>query len=132
MRLGIRIVSCALLVAVAVHARAETAAPSAAELEAASWQARAELKRGELEPALRDARAVRAGATALLAHRRLDDDKQLPIALGAAIEVEAQALARRGERAAALELLRADLARYAKTSIATRIQKNLHLIDLEG
>ena len=136
MRLGMRIVSCALFVAVAVNAQAETApgtaAPSAAALEAASWQARAELKRGELEPALRDARAVRAGATALLAHRRLDDDKQLPIALGAAIEVEAQALARRGERAAALELLRTDHARYAQTSIATRIQKNLHLLDLDG
>ena len=123
---------CALFVAVAAEARAETATASAADLEAASWQARAELKRGELEAALRFARAVRAGATSLLAHRRLDDDKQLPIALGAAIEVEAQALARGGQRAAALELLRADLARYAQTSIATRIQKNLHLLDLEG
>ena len=123
----------AVMIASAIRAPAATAAEqSAAELEAASWQARAELKRGELDAALRDARAVRAGSTALLAHRKLDDDKQLPIALGAAIEVEAQALARRGERAAALELLRADHARWAQTSIATRIQKNLNLLDLEG
>ena len=129
--------ACVLVVALVHDARAQPATPAAApptadELEAASWQARAELGHGELDAALRDARAVRAGATGLLAHRRLDDDKQLPIALGAAIEVEAQALARRGERAAALELLRADRARYAHTSIATRIQKNLHLLDLEG
>jgi thiol-disulfide isomerase/thioredoxin len=127
-----RIVLCALFVAGAGAARAETAPRSAADLEAASWQARAELKRGDLEAALRDARALRADVAALLAHRRLDDDTQLPIALGAAIEVEAQALAGRGQRAQALELLRADRARYAHTSIATRIQKNLHLLDLEG
>jgi thiol-disulfide isomerase/thioredoxin len=52
--------------------------------------------------------------------------------LGAAIEVQAQALSGRGERADALAYLRRELALYRATSIRTRIQKNINLLDLEG
>ena len=108
------------------------AGESPAALEAQSWRARGELRSGDLDAALRDARAVHAAALELLSRRGLDDDKQLPIALGAALEVEAQVLAARGDRAAAVALLRDNHDRFVKSSIATRIQKNLHLLELEG
>ena len=59
-------------------------------------------------------------------------DKDLPTALGASIEVQAQVMAQRGERGAAIEFLKRQLATYRDTSIRTRIQKNLHLLSLEG
>ncbi len=64
--------------------------------------------------------------------RKLDADANLPIALGAAIEVQAQALAARGDRNGALALLRQNLAAYGATSIRARIQKNINLLSLEG
>jgi thiol-disulfide isomerase/thioredoxin len=62
----------------------------------------------------------------------LDAEPHLPLALGAAIEVEAQVLTANGDRAAALALLRKDLITYRATSIRTRIQKNINLMTLEG
>src|SRR5205807_692295 len=105
---------------------------SAAALEALSWLARGELAQARLEAALKDARATRTAAVEALRARTLDAEPHLPIALGAAIEVEAQALAARGERAQAIAQLQRDYARFAATSIATRIQKNLNLLALEG
>jgi thiol-disulfide isomerase/thioredoxin len=67
-----------------------------------------------------------------LAARPLDAEPHLPLALGAAIEVEAQAMTANGDRAGALALLHKDLITYAKTSIRTRIQKNINLLTLEG
>jgi thiol-disulfide isomerase/thioredoxin len=101
-------------------------------LEALSWLARGELAAQRLDQAKTDANATRVAATALLRTRALDDEPRLPIALGAAIEVEAQVLAARGERTAAIAQLQQDHARYADTSIATRIQKNLNLLALVG
>jgi thiol-disulfide isomerase/thioredoxin len=101
-------------------------------LEALSWLARGELQAARLDQAQADASATRTAATALLRTRALDDEPRLPIALGAAIEVEAQVLAARGERAAAIAQLQRDRARYADTSIAARIQKNLNLLALVG
>jgi thiol-disulfide isomerase/thioredoxin len=71
-------------------------------------------------------------ARAQLKHRPLDAEQYLPIALGAAIEVKAQVMAARGERGEALAFLRNELATYRNTSIRTRIQKNINLIDLTG
>jgi thiol-disulfide isomerase/thioredoxin len=105
---------------------------SPAALEALSWLARGELAAARFAEAQADANATRVAATELLRTRALDDERRLPIALGAAIEVEAQALAARGERAAAIAQLQKDRARYADTSIATRIQKNLNLLALVG
>ena len=63
----------------------------------------------------------------------LDKERHLPIALGAAIEVQAQALAARGERAKAVGAPAGRaFGRYEKTSIVTRLQKNLNLLTLEG
>jgi thiol-disulfide isomerase/thioredoxin len=64
--------------------------------------------------------------------RKLDEEPRLPLALGAAIEVQAQVLAARGERSAAVDYLNRQLAAYRTTSIRTRIQKNIHMLSLEG
>ena len=64
--------------------------------------------------------------------RPLDQENHLPIALGAAIEVEANVLAARGQRAEAITYLEDQLKTYYATSIRTRIQKNIHLLSLEG
>jgi len=56
----------------------------------------------------------------------------LPIALGAAFEVEAEVLEARGQNAQAAVLLRRALATYGSTSIRARLQKNLNLLGLTG
>ena len=101
-------------------------------LAALSWLGRGALARFRLDQA--DAYAAQTGklALAMLKTRSLDADKDLPTALGASIEVQAQVMAERGERGAAIEFLKRQLATYRDTSIGTRIQKNLHLLSLEG
>src|ERR1019366_5102419 len=68
----------------------------------------------------------------LLRHQPLDLERHLPLALGAAIEVQANVMAARGERAAAVDYLRQQRKTYYATSIRARIQKNLNLLTLEG
>jgi len=97
-----------------------------------SWIARGYLDRGQVEGADKSAVETRAWASALAAHRKLDAEPVLPLALSAAIEVHAQALARRGARSEAITFLRAELARWGATSMRARIQKNLNLLTLEG
>lgn len=101
-------------------------------LEAYSWIGRGALAAGQLDEAAENALKTREMALKTLLNRALDDEKRLPIALGASIEVHAQVLARRGERGEAIAFLRQELERWRATSIRTRIQKNLHLLDLEG
>ena len=67
-----------------------------------------------------------------LKQRSLDADPHLPIALGAALEVQSQVLAARGQRTQAARLLQAALRTYANTSIHDRLQKNLNLLSLQG
>ena len=100
--------------------------------EAMSWLARAQLGRRDFDAALLTSEKTYELASKAAQQHPLDSERHLPIALGAAIEVHAQALAARGERAKAVTLLRGELGRYAKTSIATRLQKNLNLLTLEG
>jgi len=101
-------------------------------LDAISWLARAELDDKQYSQADRYAEETRKLALEALAKRKMDDERRLPLALGAAIEVHAQVLAARGERAAAVAFLRRELAAYRTTSIAARIQKNINLLRLEG
>lgn len=101
-------------------------------LEALSWIARGELARKELDRAEQDANDTYEAAVAALQHRPLDAEPHLPIALGAAIEVSAQASAERGDRSAAIGFLNDQMARFGTTSIGTRIQKNINLLTLEG
>jgi thiol-disulfide isomerase/thioredoxin len=101
-------------------------------LEALSWLGRGELDANQYDPAERYAAETRKLALQELAKRKMDDERHLPIALGASIEVHAQVLAARGARGEAMVFLRHELAAYRNTSIATRIQKNINLLTLEG
>src|SRR5271165_2368865 len=101
-------------------------------LEALSWLARGDLITRQFDKADATAKETERLALQSLATRPLDAEPHLPLALGAAIEVEAQVLTANGDRAGALALLRKDLAAYRNTSIRTRIQKNINLLTLEG
>ena len=94
--------------------------------------ARASLKAQQLDRAQTYARQTESLSQQLLAKRPLDAEPHLPTALGAAIEVQAQVLAARGEPAKAVALLRRSLATYRNTSIQARLQKNLNVLGLAG
>ena len=101
-------------------------------VEAYSWLARAALERADYDKASAYARQTKALALEQLKKRPLDAEPHLPIGLGAAIEVEAQVLAARGQRAQAAVVLQGALKTYGSTSIRARLQKNLNLISFEG
>jgi thiol-disulfide isomerase/thioredoxin len=101
-------------------------------LEALSWLGRGALDAKQYDQAEKYAAETRKLALEELAKRKLDDEHHLAIALGASIEVHAQTLAARGDRGEALTFLHGELATYGSTSIATRIQKNINLLTLEG
>jgi thiol-disulfide isomerase/thioredoxin len=71
-------------------------------------------------------------ASKLMLARRVDDEPRLPIALGRAIEIMAQAQVSRGATRPALHFLRGELVSYRGTSLEKRIQRNINLIELEG
>jgi thiol-disulfide isomerase/thioredoxin len=101
-------------------------------LEALSWMARGELAARQLDKAEQYAKQTHQLSLGELKKRPLDAEPHLPIALGAAIEVQAQVSAARDERSQAEEFLKRQLALYRSTSIATRLEKNLNLLSLEG
>lgn len=101
-------------------------------LEALSWLARGEAAAGNLEQADQDAEEINRLAQTSLATRKLDAEPHLPLALGAAYEVEAEILARQNKRAEALQLLRSALTTWRGTSLVNRLQKNINLLTLEG
>jgi thiol-disulfide isomerase/thioredoxin len=101
-------------------------------VEAYSWMARAALANGNYDQAAAYAKQAKADAAEALKHRALDAEPHLPIGLGAAIEVQAQVLAARGERTQAIAVLQGALRTYGDTSIRARLQKNLNLISFAG
>jgi thiol-disulfide isomerase/thioredoxin len=101
-------------------------------VEALSWMARASLLSHQLDRADTYAKQTESLSRQLLAKRPLDAEPHLPIALGAALEVQAQVLAARGETAQAVALLRRSVETYRITSIRPRLQKNLNLLGLAG
>jgi thiol-disulfide isomerase/thioredoxin len=101
-------------------------------LEALSWLARGDLITRQFDKADAVAKDAEKLAVQSLATRPLDAEPHLPLALGAAIEVEAQVLTAKGDRAGALALLHKDLLAFHDTTIRTRIQKNINLLTLEG
>lgn len=102
------------------------------ELAAAlSWIARGALAARYLDQA--ETYAERAyGIAAAMPRARLASDAFLATALGAAIEVQGQVLAQRGETSRAVALLRQELAKYRNTAIGERLAKNLNLLTLAG
>ena len=115
-----------------VYKKQRGATPEA--IEATSWLGRAAVAQKQYAEADRYATEVMQMAKAQMAKQagRLDAEPHLPIAVGAAIEVQGQAMAGRGERDQAVVYLRNQLRLYYATSIRTRIQKNINLMSLEG
>lgn len=101
-------------------------------LEAYSWLGRGALNNKQYEKALSYAAQTREMCLAELKKRPMDQEPRLPIAFGASIEVQSQALAAQGQRAEAVTLLNGEIKRHGKTSIVTRLQKNLNMLTLEG
>jgi len=101
-------------------------------LEALSWMARASLASHQPDQADTYAKQTERLSRQMLAKRPLDAEPHLPIALGAALEVQAQVLAARGETAKAVALLRRGVETYRTTSIRARLQKNLNVLGLAG
>jgi thiol-disulfide isomerase/thioredoxin len=101
-------------------------------LEAYSWLGRYALQQHEYDSAAAYAKQTKTQALELLKQRKLDAEPHLPIALGAAYEVESQALAAQGQRTQAVALLQAALAKFGSTSIQARLQKNVNLLSLQG
>jgi len=101
-------------------------------LEAYSWLGRAALEQNKLDQAAAYAKQTKAMAIEQLKQRPLDADEHLPIAFGAAFEVQSQVLAARGQRTQAVATLQAALQTYGNTSIRDRLQKNLNLLSLQG
>jgi thiol-disulfide isomerase/thioredoxin len=101
-------------------------------IEAYSWLGRAAFSARNYDQATAYAKETRALALEQLKQRPLDSEPHLPIALGAAIEVQAQTLAAQGQRTQAVTVLQTALHTYGSTSIRARLQKNLNLLSLEG
>src|SRR5579863_6721338 len=99
-------------------------------IEALSWEARAALSANLLDQAQKYAQQTELLAREQLHHRSLDSEPHLPIALGAALEVQAQVLAAHSQNRQAAALLQHALATYGTTSIAPRLHKNLNLLNL--
>jgi len=101
-------------------------------VEAFSWLGRAAVAAKDYPRALSYAARTRQLALEQLKTRQLDAEPRLPIGFGASIEVQGQALAGQGQRTEAVSFLQGELKQWYATSIRTRIQKNIHLISLEG
>src|SRR5579864_7829242 len=101
-------------------------------LEAYSWLGRFALDQGQYDQAAAYAKETKTLAVEQLKVRGLDAEPHLPLALGAALEVQAQVLAARGQKTQAIALLQSAMRTYGTTSIHNRIQKNLNLLSLQG
>lgn len=101
-------------------------------LEAYSWLGRAALDQGQYDQAAAFAKQTKTLAVEELKKRPLDAEPHLPLALGAALEVQSQVMVARGQRTQAIALLQSAMRTYGTTSIHDRIQKNLNLLSFQG
>jgi thiol-disulfide isomerase/thioredoxin len=100
-------------------------------LEALSWLARGQAASGNMDEAMKEVREIQTAAQTSLATRKLDAEPHLPLALGAAYEVEADFLNQQNKRPQALQLLRSGVTKWRDTSIVDRLQKNINLLTLQ-
>ena len=100
--------------------------------EAYSWMARYALEGQQYDQAAAYAKQTKAAVLDQLKQRPLDAEPRLPLALGAALEVQSEVLVARGQKAQAIALLQSGLRTYGNTSIHDRIQKNLNLLSFQG
>ncbi len=101
-------------------------------VEALSWMARAELAKKDLVQADKYAQETYKLSQEQVKTHPLARDPNLQIAMGAAIEVEANVLVTRGQRAEAITYLHDQLKTYYSTALRPRIQKNINVLSLEG
>jgi thiol-disulfide isomerase/thioredoxin len=101
-------------------------------VEAFSWLGRGAVAAKNYDAAMTYAARTYEIVEEQLKTRKLDDEARLPIALGAAIEVQALALAGQGRRSEAVLYLRREGDLYKDTSIVARLNKNVNLLSLEG
>jgi thiol-disulfide isomerase/thioredoxin len=101
-------------------------------LEAFSWLTRAEFESHNYPAAEKFAQGIYAQSAELMKQRPLDREPHLPLALGAAIEIQAGLLAAQGRRSEAVTFLEEQAKTFGATSILPRIRKNLLLLTLEG
>ncbi|HXR75597.1 MAG TPA: TlpA disulfide reductase family protein [Bryobacteraceae bacterium] len=101
-------------------------------IEAFSWIGRGQLDAGNLEAANENARQTMKLCEAALTNRSLDAEPHLPLALGAAYEVQAAVLYLKHEKTQAVALIQSALKRWAGTSLVPRLRKNLNLLTIEG
>ena len=101
-------------------------------IEAFSWLGRGMVAAKRYDEAMTYAARTYEIVEEQLKTRKLDDEARLPIALGAAIEVQALALAGQGKRSEAIMSLQREIEQYKGTSIIMRLNKNLNLLGLEG
>jgi thiol-disulfide isomerase/thioredoxin len=101
-------------------------------LEALSWMGRGELAAGDFGQAYKLGLDTQKQTLQFLKNAKLDSQPHVAIALGAALEVQAQALSKQNQTEKAVLLLRSALNTYGGTSIRARLQKNLNLLTLLG
>jgi len=101
-------------------------------IEAFSWLGRGTLAAKQYDVAMTYAARAYEMVEEQLKTRQLDAESHLPIALGAAIEVQALALAGQNRRSEGLMLLQREIERFKDTSIVMRLNKNVNLLSLEG
>jgi thiol-disulfide isomerase/thioredoxin len=101
-------------------------------LEAFSWLGRGLVAAKRYDEAMTYAARAYEMVEEQLKTRKLDDEARLPIALGAAIEVQALALAGQGKRSEAIMTLQREIEQFKGTSIIMRLNKNMNLLSLEG
>jgi len=94
---------------------------------ALSWLARTALAQKKYDLADQYAQETKA-----LKKSPLDREPDLPLVLGASLEVQGQVLAARGQRTEAISMLEMELRKYPGTPLAVRIRKNINLLSLEG
>jgi thiol-disulfide isomerase/thioredoxin len=101
-------------------------------LEALSWMGRGELAAGDFAQAYKFGQQTQKQTLQFLKGAKVDSQPHVAIALGAAFEVQAQALSKQNQPEKAVLLLRDALKIYGSTSIRARLQKNLNLLTLLG
>jgi thiol-disulfide isomerase/thioredoxin len=101
-------------------------------LLALGWAARGELAARQVDKANAMAAEILQNAQLSLATRSVDAEPYLPLALGTAYEVQAEALFAKGQRATALQLMQKAVVKWHDTSLEDRLQKNINLMTLQG
>ena len=101
-------------------------------VEAISWMARGELAQKNLVQADKYAQETYKLTLEQLKAHPLARTINLQVALGSAIEVEANVLVTRGQRSEAIIYLQEQLKTYYATPLRARIQKNINVLSLEG